>query len=85
MAWSTDLVLCCGASHDEVARRAQAIGRDPSDLRASGAAGTVAEVTDKLAGFAAAGCDRMYLQVLDLDDVDHLRLVAAEVAPALGT
>jgi hypothetical protein len=45
-------------------------------------AGTVAEVTEKLARFADAGAQRVYLQVLDLSDLDHLRVVAAEVAPA---
>ena len=42
----------------------------------------MAEVTDKLGTFADAGAQRVYLQVLDLSDLDHLRLVAAEVAPA---
>jgi hypothetical protein len=27
---------------------------------------------------------RFYLQVLDLADLDHLELIAAEVAPQLG-
>ena len=33
--------------------------------------------------FADAGAETIYLQVLDLDDLDHVRLVAAEVAPHL--
>ena len=28
--------------------------------------------------------ERIYLQVLDLHDLDHLRLIAAEVVPALA-
>jgi 2-methylisocitrate lyase-like PEP mutase family enzyme len=43
----------------------------------------VAEVTERLAAFAEAGAERIYLQVLDLSDLDHLRLLAEEVAPAL--
>ena len=31
--------------------------------------------------FAAAGATRLYLQVLDLTDLDHLRLVARDVMP----
>jgi len=84
MTWSTAQVLCCGEDEEAYRRRAAAIGREPDQLRATGVAGTVAEVTDKLAGFADAGAQRVYLQVLDLSDLDHLRLVAAEVAPAFA-
>ncbi len=83
MAWSTAQVLCCGEDEEAYRRRAAAIGREPDQLRATGLAGTVAEVTDKLGTFADAGAQRIYLQVLDLSDLDHLRLVAAELAPAL--
>jgi hypothetical protein len=34
-----------------------------------------------LTAYAAVGVERVYLQVLDLSDLDHLRLVAAEVMP----
>jgi F420-dependent oxidoreductase-like protein len=82
MTWSTAQVLCCGEDEEAYRRRAAAIGREPEQLRATGLAGTVAEVTDKLGTFADGGAERVYLQVLDLSDLDHLRLVAAEVAPA---
>jgi F420-dependent oxidoreductase-like protein len=84
MTWSAALVLCCGEDEETFRRRAAAIGRQPDEVRENGAAGTVREVTDKLAAFAAAGAERIYLQVLDLSDLDHLGLVASEVAPALG-
>jgi F420-dependent oxidoreductase-like protein len=83
MTWSAAVVVCCGEDEGTYRRRAAAIGREPDELRANGAAGTVAEVTDTLAAFAEAGAQRLYLQVLDLGDLDHLRLIAAEVAPAL--
>jgi F420-dependent oxidoreductase-like protein len=82
MTWSTAQVLCCGEDEEAYRRRAAAIGRDPDQLRATGLAGTVAEVTDKLGAFADAGAQRIYLQVLDLSDLDHLRLVATDVVPA---
>jgi alkanesulfonate monooxygenase len=41
-------------------------------------------VVDRLGAFAEAGAQRIYLQVLDLADLDHLRLIAAEVVPALA-
>jgi F420-dependent oxidoreductase-like protein len=81
---SAALTVCCGADEAEFTRRAAAIGRDPGELRDSAAAGTPTEVAGRLASFRAAGAARLYLQVLDLDDLDHLRLIAAEVAPQLG-
>ncbi|HET8971511.1 MAG TPA: LLM class F420-dependent oxidoreductase [Candidatus Nanopelagicales bacterium] len=76
-------VLCCGADEAEVLRRAGAIGREPAELRENGLAGTPAEVIERIGAFAALGAERLYLQVLDLTDLDHLDLVAAEVAPAV--
>ena len=83
MTWSAAVVLCCGEDEAAFRRRAEAIGREPGDLRDNGLAGTVSEVTDKLGAFAQAGAQRIYLQVLDLADLDHLRLVAERVAPAV--
>lgn len=84
MRYSAALVLCCGRDEAEVARRAAAIGREPDELRANGAAGTPAEVVDTIGRYAEAGAERIYLQVLDLDDLAHIELVAAEVAGQLG-
>jgi alkanesulfonate monooxygenase len=81
MTWSNALVLCCGRDEAEVGRRAAAIGRDAGELRENGLAGTPDEVVARLQRYAAAGTERVYLQVLDLHDLDHLDLVAAEVAP----
>jgi F420-dependent oxidoreductase-like protein len=81
LVWSNALVLCVGRDEDEVARRAEAIGREVDELRRNGLAGTPQEVVDKLARFAELGAQRAYLQVLDLSDLDHLRLVAEEVMP----
>ncbi|MFG3698311.1 LLM class F420-dependent oxidoreductase [Micromonospora sp. NPDC047620] len=83
LCWSNALVLCCGRDDAEVARRAAAIGREPDELRANGLAGTPAEVVDKIGRYAEIGSERLYLQVLDLADLDHLELVAAEVMPRL--
>ncbi len=83
LRFSNALVLCCGRGDAEVNRRATAIGREPAELRVNGLAGSPAEVVDKIGQYAAAGGERIYLQVLDLDDLDHLELVAAEVAPQL--
>ncbi|MEU8155623.1 LLM class F420-dependent oxidoreductase [Micromonospora sp. NPDC048986] len=83
MVWSNALVLCCGRDDAEVARRAAAIGRDPDELRANGLAGTPAEVLDTIGRYAEIGSERLYLQVLDLSDLEHLELVAGEVMAKL--
>jgi F420-dependent oxidoreductase-like protein len=79
LSYSVAQVLCVGTDEDEVARRAAAIGREPDELRRNGVAGTPDEAVAKIAQFAAIGATRVYLQVLDLADLDHLRLVAADV------
>jgi F420-dependent oxidoreductase-like protein len=78
------LVVCCGRDEAEFRRRADAIGREPDELRANGAAGLPGEVVDKLRAFAAAGAETAYLQVLDVSDLDHLGLIASEVMPEVG-
>jgi F420-dependent oxidoreductase-like protein len=79
LAYSNALVLCCGKDEAEVRRRAEAIGRDPDELRENGLAGTPDELVDRIGQYAAVGASRLYLQVLDLSDLEHLELVAAEV------
>lgn len=81
MTWSNALVVCVGADEAEVARRAAAIGREPDELRENGVAGTPEEAVETLRAYAEAGAQRAYLQVLDLADLDHLRLIAGEVVP----
>ena len=41
-------------------------------------------MADRLRAYRDAGAGRMYLQVLDLADLDHLRLVAEAVMPRLA-
>ena len=81
LTYSNALVLCCGATDADVGRRAAAIGQDVDELRATGLAGTPAEVVDRIGRFAELGAERIYLQTLDVDDLDHIQLVAAEVMP----
>jgi F420-dependent oxidoreductase-like protein len=84
LVYSSALVLCVGRDEAEIARRAAAIGREVDELREHGVAGTPGEAVDVLGRYADAGAQRVYLQVLDLADLDHLDLVAAEVAPQLA-
>ena len=80
--FSAAKTVCCGKDDAEVARRAAAIGLKPEDMLAKGdLAGTPAQITDIIGSYARAGVETVYLQVLDLDDLDHLELLAAEVMP----
>ncbi|QUQ67817.1 LLM class F420-dependent oxidoreductase [Kutzneria sp. CA-103260] len=70
-----------GRDDAEVARRAAAIGRDVDELKQNAFTGTPAEVLDRIGAWhEGAGTNRFYLQLLDLSDLDHLDLFAAEVA-----
>lgn len=73
-----------GRDDGQVARRAQASGVSMEWLRANGYAGSPAQVVDTLGRFREAGASRVYLQIQDMADLDHLELIAAEVAPQLG-
>jgi F420-dependent oxidoreductase-like protein len=83
MIYSAAQVVCCGRDEAEVKRRAAAIGEEPAELRQNGLAGSPAEITEKIGQFAAIGADCIYLQVLDLTDIEHLELIASEVLPAV--
>lgn len=85
LTYSNALVVCCGGDDAEVRQRAERIGREPGELRHSGLAGTPSEVVDKIGEYAAAGSQRIYLQVLDLDDLDQLELVADKVMPQVAS
>ncbi|MFE7780683.1 MULTISPECIES: LLM class F420-dependent oxidoreductase [Streptomyces] len=84
LVYSNALVACVGKDDAEVARRAAAIGRNVDELKANGLAGSPAEVVDKIGRYAAIGASRIYLQMLDLEDLDHLELISAQVQSQLG-
>jgi F420-dependent oxidoreductase-like protein len=76
--------VCCGDDEADVRRRAANIGRSADELRAHGVAGTPDEVVARLLAFAEIGTQTMYLQVLDLDDLEHIELLAKEVLPRVS-
>jgi F420-dependent oxidoreductase-like protein len=81
LVYSAAHTVCCGRTDAEVARRVAAAGIDVAELGAGGLVGSPAQVVDKLGVFGTLGTSRMYLQVLDLHDLDHLELIAGEVMP----
>jgi F420-dependent oxidoreductase-like protein len=88
LAYSAAQTVCVGRDEAEVMRRAEAIdeimGAGLDDLRENGLAGSPNHVVDKLGHFAELGARRVYLQVLDLADLDHLELIASAVAPQVA-
>jgi F420-dependent oxidoreductase-like protein len=83
LTYSVAQTVTCGKDEAEFRRRAAAIGRDPAAAREHGVGGTPGEVVAKIAEFAEIGAERIYLQVLDLGDLDHLALIASDVVPQL--
>jgi F420-dependent oxidoreductase-like protein len=83
LRFSVALVVCCGADDEQVELRAGAIGRASDELRANGLAGTPAEVLDGLATWTELGAERIYLQVLDIADTEHVELLGEQVLPLL--
>lgn len=73
------IVVCCGRDEAEIERRAGRIGREVEELRKNGATGTPEEVAERLRAYAAVGAQRSYLQVLDLDDLDHVALLGTVI------
>ncbi|MFG3105517.1 LLM class F420-dependent oxidoreductase [Streptomyces tendae] len=84
LTYSNALVACVGKDDAEVARRAAVIGRQVDELKANGLAGSPAEVVEKIGRYAEAGAQRIYLQILDLDDLDHLELISSQVQSQLA-
>lgn len=83
LVYSAAFVVAAGADEAEFERRAAAIGREPAELREHGLAGTPAEIVDRIGTLRQDGVERLYLQILDVNDLEHLDFIASEIAPQL--
>lgn len=81
---SAAVVLCAGSNDEEVARRAAAIGREPQEMKDSGFCGTYTELLEVAASYRELGIERLYLQALDLADLDHVAATGAELIEPLA-
>jgi F420-dependent oxidoreductase-like protein len=77
LVFSAAQTVACGRTDAEARKRAEAIGQEPPLF------GTPNQVVDQIGKFAELGAARLFLQVLDLSDLDHLDVIAGEVAPQL--
>jgi F420-dependent oxidoreductase-like protein len=75
--------VICGTTRAEAERRLERLGAPGARMLANGVVGTPSEVVDALASFARDGCEIAYLHIFDIDDLEHLRLIGAEVIPQL--
>jgi F420-dependent oxidoreductase-like protein len=73
-----------GTTEADASRRADAIGRDLLSLRTEGFAGTADQIVDQIGALSELGISRVYFQIMDLADLDHLDFLAREVVPRLG-
>lgn len=85
LTYSAAFVVCAGRDEAQIAKRAAAINREVDELRSnSPLVGTPTEIVDKLGPFLEAGVQRVYLQLLDQSDLEHLELFAGEVVRQLS-
>lgn len=82
LRFSSAVTVCCGTSEAEIARRAEPTGQSVEQLRSFAACGSPEEVAERLRRFASAGAGTLYLQLIDVTDLDQIRLLGQEL-PAL--
>lgn len=86
LTYSAVLLVCCGRTDAEVKKRAEALGRDPETLRSrAGLVGTPAQVADQIRDYQQVGASRLFLQILDLSDLEHLDAIASDVVPMIAS
>lgn len=53
----------------------------PTTLHATGLVGSADKIVDAIGQYGEIGASRVYLQTLDLSDIDHLEEIASTVLP----
>ncbi|OHU22790.1 LLM class F420-dependent oxidoreductase [Mycobacteroides franklinii] len=82
MIYSAAFALCIGDTDADIARRAANAGREVDEITEnSPLAGTPDAVAEKLRVYVDAGVQRVYVQLLDMRDLDHLEFFASTVIP----
>ncbi len=83
LTYSIALVVCAGEDAATIERRAGAIGRDADELAENGLCGSPEQILERLGQWREVGIERVYLQVLDLSDLDHIAELGDSVLPHL--
>ncbi|TDC81532.1 LLM class F420-dependent oxidoreductase [Micromonospora sp. KC606] len=80
---SAGVVVAIGRTDAEARRRAAPLHVASALPPEDPVVGSPAQLVDRLGEFAAVGATRVHLRLIELDDLDHLELIAAEVLPQL--
>jgi F420-dependent oxidoreductase-like protein len=73
-----------GADDAAVSRRAERIGKTLADVRdGTNLVGGPDEIAERIERYASFGISRVYFQLLDLQDPEHVEYLGADVLPAL--
>ncbi|MBV9803714.1 MAG: LLM class flavin-dependent oxidoreductase [Solirubrobacterales bacterium] len=75
--------VCVGIDAADVARRQELLGPPVGAIPDQGLAGSPEYVAERLAEWVQAGTDRIYIHLLDVEDVEQVRLLGERVAPSL--
>jgi alkanesulfonate monooxygenase SsuD/methylene tetrahydromethanopterin reductase-like flavin-dependent oxidoreductase (luciferase family) len=82
---STGIVVACGRTDAEARRRAAPLHAKTALPPEDPVIGSPAQLVDRIGEFAAIGASRVHLRLVEMSDLDHLELIAAEVLPQLRT
>ncbi|MEU4639183.1 LLM class F420-dependent oxidoreductase [Micromonospora sp. NPDC023814] len=80
---SAGIVVAIGRTDAEAQRRAAPLHVNSALPPEDPVVGSPAQLVDRIGEFAAIGATRVHLRLIDLADLDHLELIAAEVLPRL--
>ncbi len=73
-----------GSDEDDLRRRLERVGRRVGRIGDSWLVGTPAQLVERLGELAEAGVDRVFLQHWEFDDDEPVRMLGADVAPAVA-
>ncbi|MFV2099889.1 LLM class F420-dependent oxidoreductase [Micromonospora sp. LOL_024] len=80
---SAGIVVAIGRTDADARRRAAPLQVKSALPPEDPVVGSPEQLVDRIGEFAAIGTSRVHLRLIDLDDLDHLELIAAEVLPRL--
>jgi F420-dependent oxidoreductase-like protein len=81
---SAGIVVAIGRTEAEAQRRAAPLHETSALPPEDPMIGSPAQLVDRIGKFAEIGTGRVHLRLTDLNDLDHLELIAAEVLPQLA-
>jgi alkanesulfonate monooxygenase SsuD/methylene tetrahydromethanopterin reductase-like flavin-dependent oxidoreductase (luciferase family) len=76
--------VICGSTLARAQARLERLGEPGRRMLSRGTVGDVPTVVSALQELEAAGAEIAYLHIFDIDDLDHLRLIGAEVLPQVA-